>query len=165
MGDEVEGVVRVDLAVLGDGVGIGGNGPVATLSFHRSGESVSSVRIASADARDVDNSLLLLELDEEVRVEPGMPVAFALKGNVPNPFTGSTEIHFNVPHEASVRLRIYNIQGQMIQTLVDGTVSAGRHSETWDGHDSQGQRVSAGIYFCEMQSGSFVATSKLMISR
>jgi hypothetical protein len=164
MGDEVEGVVRVDLAVLGDGIGIGGNGPVATLSFQRIGESVSSVRIASADARDVDNSLLLMELDEEVRVEPGMPAAFALKGNSPNPFTGSTEIRFDVPHSAHVRLSIYNIHGQVVRTLVDGNVPAGRHSEAWDGLDIQRRRVSAGIYFCEMRSGSFVSTSKLVIT-
>ncbi|MFC1800210.1 FlgD immunoglobulin-like domain containing protein, partial [Candidatus Eisenbacteria bacterium] len=165
MGGEVDGVVRVDFAALGGGVAIGGNGPVATLSFQTSGESGSSVRITSADARDVDNSLLLLELDSEVHVEPGMPLMFALRGNSPNPFTGSTEIHFDVPRDASVSLRIYNIQGQMVQTLVDGSVSAGRHSETWDGLDSQGRKVSTGVYFCEMQSGSFVATSKLMISR
>jgi hypothetical protein len=165
MGHEVDGVVRVDFAALGPGVAIGGNGPVATLSFRSSAESGSSVQIMSADARDVDNSPLLLELDSEVEVEPGMPVRFALRGNSPNPFAGSTEIRFDVPHVARVSLRIYNIHGQVVATLVDGVVPAGRQAVTWDGLDSQGRKVSAGVYFCEMQSGSFVATSKLMISR
>jgi flagellar hook assembly protein FlgD len=123
------------------------------------------VQITSADARDVDNSPLLLELDSEVEVEPGMPVMFALRGNSPNPFAGSTEIRFDVPRDAAVSLRIYNIHGQVVATLVDGVVPAGRHTETWDGLDSQGRKVSAGVYFCEMQSGSFVSTHKLMISR
>jgi hypothetical protein len=165
MGDEVGGVVRVDLAALGGGVGIGGNGPVAMLSFLRRGESGSSVKIASVDARDVDNNVLLLTVEDEVEVKPGLPEVFALRGNSPNPFTGSTEISYDIPRESSVILRIYNIHGQVIRTLVDGAVSAGRHSETWDGLDSEGRRVSAGVYFCEMRSGSFVSTHKLMISR
>jgi hypothetical protein len=165
MGGEVDGVVRVDFAALGPGVAIGGNGPVATLSFRRSAESGLSVRITSADARDVDNEVLTLEFDGGASIDPGMPVMFALRGNSPNPFAGSTEIRFDVPRDAAVSLRIYNIHGQVVATLVDGSVAAGRHTETWDGLDSQGRKVSAGVYFCEMQSGSFVATSKLMISR
>ena len=151
--------------MLGGGVGIGGNGPVAMLSFRRSGESGSSVRITSADARDVDNNVLLLSVDDEIRVEPGMPEAFALRGNSPNPFTGSTEISYDIPREAAVMLRIYNIHGQVVRTLVDGAVAAGRHSETWDGLDSQGRKVSAGVYFCKMKSGPFASTHKMMISR
>ncbi|MFC1799949.1 FlgD immunoglobulin-like domain containing protein, partial [Candidatus Eisenbacteria bacterium] len=165
MGGEVDGVVRVDFAALGLGVAIGGNGPVATLSFQTSSESGSSVQITSADARDVENNVLILEFDGGASIDPGMPAMFALRGNSPNPFAGSTEIRFDVPRDARVSLRIYNIQGQIVQTLVDGAVSAGRHAETWDGLDSQGRKVSAGVYFCEMQSGSFVATHKLMISR
>jgi hypothetical protein len=123
------------------------------------------VRITSAGARDVDNNVLLLSVDDEIRVEPGLPEVFSLRGNSPNPFTGSTEISYDIPREASMMLRIYNIHGQVVRTLVDGSVAAGRHSATWDGHDSQGRKVSAGVYFCKMKSGSFVSTCKVMINR
>jgi hypothetical protein len=123
------------------------------------------VQITSADARDVDNEVLTLEFDGGASIDPGTPAMFALRGNSPNPFSGSTEIRFDVPRDARVSLRIYNIHGQVVSTLVDGVVPAGRQAVTWDGLDSQGRKVSAGVYFCEMQSGSFAATSKLMINR
>jgi hypothetical protein len=165
MGDGVKGVVRVDLAALGAGVGIGGNGPVATLSFISRGETGKGVRITSADARDVDNNVLMLSVDDEIHVERHLPEVFALRGNSPNPFTATTQIGYDVPREAAVMLSIYNIQGQKVRTLLDGVAPAGRHSVTWDGRDSNGQPVAAGVYFCEMQSGVFVSTHKVMISR
>ncbi|MFC1800034.1 FlgD immunoglobulin-like domain containing protein, partial [Candidatus Eisenbacteria bacterium] len=162
MGGEVDGVLRVDFAALGSGVAIGGNGPVATLSFQRSGDSGSSVQITSADARDVENNVLILEFDGGAQVEPGMPAMFALRGNSPNPFTGSTEIHFDVPREASMSLRIYNIQGQLVRTLVDGSVSAGRYSETWDGLDGAGQSLPSGVYFVRMSADDYEHKAKIL---
>jgi hypothetical protein len=162
MGGEVGGVVKVDLAALGAGVGIGGDGPVAVLRFTRRGAEATEVGIGQAEARDVDNRVLLLSVNEGVRVDAALPEEFALRGNSPNPFASTTQIGYDVPRAAQVGLRIYNIQGQMVRTLVDGPVPAGRHSETWDGLDGRGHAVPRGVYFLKMSADGNAHMMKLV---
>ena len=64
--------------------------------------------------------------------EPGLPAAFRLEQNYPNPFNPSTAIRYQLTALSRVSLRIYNVLGQQIATLVDGDRLAGYHQETWD---------------------------------
>jgi len=78
----------------------------------------------------------------EVEGGPGQKLAC----NYPNPFNSTTEITFYLPRAAHISLEIYNTLGQKITTLMDGDVSAGVSSVTWDGRDGQGNSVASGIY-------------------
>jgi hypothetical protein len=91
------------------------------------------------------------------------PKTFSLKQNYPNPFNPTTAIHFELPKPANVRLNVYNIQGQLVRTLVNGHSTAGRYQVIWDGRNDRGQTVSSGVYIYRIQAGDFVKTRKMML--
>ncbi len=99
---------------------------------------------------------------------PALPSTFTLYQNYPNPFNPTTRIEFDIKHEGGGRvenaeLHIYNILGQHIRTLVDGSVIAGRHSISWDATDDSGRPVSTGIYLYRLQVGDRSQTRKMLL--
>ena len=82
----------------------------------------------------------------------GTPEEFTLSQNYPNPFNPSTRILFSLPEEASVSLKVYNMLGQEISTLIDAVNPAGTHSATWNGTNSLGERVSSGTYLYRLET-------------
>ena len=88
-----------------------------------------------------------------------------LEQNYPNPFNPSTTITFGVPEASEVKLAIYNLRGQLIQTLYSGPIAAGQHSVVWDGTDFGGAKVASGVYVYKLQAKDFVATKKLIFTK
>ena len=91
-----------------------------------------------------------------------LPKEFALKDNYPNPFNPSTRIDYDLVSTEKVRVVIYNIAGQEVTRLVNTTQEAGYHSVVWTGSDAMGAQVAAGIYFYQIQAGTFVQTKKML---
>ncbi len=88
------------------------------------------------------------------------PEKFALYGGYPNPFNPSTRIKFEVPVAANVSLKIFDINGKLVSTLADGKLSAGEYEAEWNAGNS-----SSGVYFCRLESGETVISSKLVLIR
>ncbi len=110
--------------------------------------------------------VLPLAEDERENVElTSLPTEYALDQNYPNPFNPTTTIKFAVPEAGEISLSIYNLRGQLIQTLYSGPIAAGRHSVVWNGTDSLGLRVASGIYVYRLTAKDFVATRKLAITK
>jgi hypothetical protein len=109
---------------------------------------------------------LLLGSDPKI-VTP--PEKFTLSQNLPNPFGGriaqQTMIAFELPQPAAVRLRIYNILGQQVRTLIDGDLPAGRYERFWDGTDDQGRLAAAGVYFYEVSTPTGTGRKKMLLLR
>ena len=104
--------------------------------------------------------------DDANSVEPpALPEAYALDQNYPNPFNPSTTITFAVPQAGEVTLAIYNLRGQLVQTLFSGAIAAGQHRVVWDGTDSRGTKVSSGVYVYQLKAKDFVATKKLVLTK
>ena len=156
-----EGKVLVDLAVLGTGVTIGGSGEVAVLTF-RALTSEYALGFEDALLRGVENEQLDAEL-EGLESRPEMPTAFRLAQNVPNPFNPKTTVAYEVPQASAVAIRVYDVAGRLVTTLVDGTVEPGRYSVTWNGTASGGESVGSGVYFCVMETPEYHATHKMML--
>jgi hypothetical protein len=96
--------------------------------------------------------------------EPVIPQAFALHQNVPNPFNPTTVIRYGVPEwGGDVTLRIYDVSGRLVRTLVDGTEGPGVKTVTWDGRNDRGQTVSSGVYFYRMTAPGFEMTQKMVL--
>jgi len=76
----------------------------------------------------------------------GQVTTFILDQNVPNPFKQSTMINYQLKTPGLAALKVYNIQGQLVKTLVNAVQPAGQHEVKWDGRDHSGQKVSSGIY-------------------
>jgi hypothetical protein len=85
---------------------------------------------------------------------------FLLKQNYPNPFNPSTTISYDLPTRSHVTLKIFNLLGQEVATLVNGEVEAGRHQMQWNARG-----LSSGVYFYRLQAGKFVETRKLILLR
>jgi hypothetical protein len=99
-----------------------------------------------------------------VTADPGVPSAYALHQNVPNPFNPTTTIAYDVPPGGGVvTLRVYDVAGRLVRTLVDTHQMAGRKFATWDGRNNSGLTVATGVYFYRMQAGNFVQTRKMLL--
>ncbi len=85
-----------------------------------------------------------------------IPLKFELRQNHPNPFNPTTTISYELDKQQTVTLRIYDTNGSLVKTLINGTQESGNHEVVWDGRNSEGIRVPTGIYFYELinQQGS-----------
>ena len=111
-------------------------------------------------------SIISAELNEgSIPVQMALPLEFALESNAPNPFNPTTSIAFSLPETGRATLNIYNISGQLVRTLVDGQVEAGRHNVTWNGCDALGHEAAAGVYIYRLTSPSGVMTRRMVLAR
>ena len=158
---EEEGRVLVDVAVLGTGVTIGGSGDLAILTF-RSLTGGYQLDVDSARLRDVNN----LDLDARLGGYASggdLPTVFRLVQNAPNPFNPKTTLAYHVPRESEVTIRVYDVAGRSVRTLLDGVVEPGRHAAVWDGTNDSGEAVGSGIYFCTMEAPDFRDSRKMTL--
>jgi len=88
---------------------------------------------------------------------------FVLRQNYPNPFNPSTTIEYILPKAGYIRLVICDLLGREIRTLMDEKQPAGHFQTSWDGTDEHSQTVAAGVYFCVLQSGEWIAVKKLVL--
>ena len=86
------------------------------------------------------------------------PLTYNLKQNYPNPFNPVTKIYFQIPEPGKVNLTVYDIQGRVVTTLVNGQMEEGRYSIPFNGSN-----LSSGIYFYEMVIGDYREVRKMML--
>jgi hypothetical protein len=91
--------------------------------------------------------------------------SFGLMQNHPNPFNPLTRIGFSLDERARVALRVYDISGKVVKTLVHETLAAGRHTATWDGEDESGRSVASGVYVCRLETTGKTDTRKMVLLR
>ncbi|MCK4235878.1 MAG: T9SS type A sorting domain-containing protein, partial [Candidatus Krumholzibacteria bacterium] len=91
------------------------------------------------------------------------PRAYNLAQNFPNPFNPATKIKFDMKEKGLVTIRIYNVAGQLVRTLVNEVRDAGSYTEPWDGRNNIGAGVASGIYFYKMETKNFSRTRKMVL--
>jgi hypothetical protein len=92
-------------------------------------------------------------------------LSLSLGQNYPNPFNPTTQISFYLPENQTVALKIYNLKGQVIKTLIETKLAAGEHSFVWNGLDSEGEQVSTGIYLYRLYTPQQNITRKMVLSK
>lgn len=95
----------------------------------------------------------------------GIPMIYNLGQAFPNPSGGMTTIKYSLKSPGQTSLKIYNILGAEIRTLVNDRQAANNYSVTWDGRDNGGREVAKGVYFYKLISGNYSATKKVMLLR
>ena len=90
-------------------------------------------------------------------------IEFQLQQNYPNPFNATTVISYSLPKKSKITLKIYNILGQEIKTLVSKIQLQGKKSAIWDGTDNQNKKVGSGIYFYILQIDNEVKSKKMVL--
>ena len=97
--------------------------------------------------------------------QTSVPSGYSLAQNNPNPFNPNTDIRYQIPDVRSsihTTLKIYNILGQEVRTLVDKVRVAGYYTVTWDGRDDRGIEVASGVYLYRLQVGSYSAIKRMV---
>jgi hypothetical protein len=102
------------------------------------------------DAQVIHN--YITDVDDENNLE--RTITFELYQNYPNPFNPVTTIKYNIPSGTNVNIKIYDLMGKEIATLVNTYKPAGLHSITWDGKDKTGRELSSGIYYYQVRAGN-----------
>lgn len=98
-------------------------------------------------------------------LEALLPTKFELGQSYPNPANRELTIRYALPQEARVSIKVYNVAGQLIRTLVSCPMAAGYHSVRWDGKTDNGHSAGPGVYFYRMDAGTFSSTKKLILAR
>ncbi len=145
------------------GTGTAGNtdGSLTTAQF----SSPSYVCVHNGDLYITDNGSQsirkisnILATDIEAGSEKNFPTQFSLSQNFPNPFNPSTTIEYGIPVKGNVSLKIFNLLGKEIATLVNEEKNAGTHSVKFDAAN-----LPSGIYFSQLRVGNFTETRKMIL--
>ncbi|MBK6912314.1 MAG: T9SS type A sorting domain-containing protein [Ignavibacteriales bacterium] len=91
-----------------------------------------------------------------------IPKEFSLNQNYPNPFNPTTKISWQSPAGSWQTLKIYDVLGNEVATLVDEYKPAGRYEVEFDSHSDKGQNLSSGVYFYQLKAGDFIQTRKMI---
>jgi hypothetical protein len=120
------------------------------------------------EAIDAAGNRALCSATVEVKLAIGIddkPIAvgFAFAGPLPNPYPGAGIVRFSLPREEHIRIAVYSASGRRVGAVVDGLWPAGEHEVPWRAMDVRGQRLANGIYFMEMESGTFKSTRRVTV--
>ncbi|RKX25676.1 MAG: hypothetical protein DRP47_09405, partial [Candidatus Zixiibacteriota bacterium] len=139
----------------------GGNSVVFdTLTFSSPGSKyVFSIKDPIVSLSPYWTGRYVFKAASDVTEIPGdLPETYSLSQNYPNPFNPNTVINFDVPVKSHVSLKVYNILGQLVETLVDKEMSPGPYEATFDGTG-----IASGIYFYKLETDKFTETKKMVL--
>jgi len=113
---------------------------------------------------DFDGSFTYSDI---IEVEVAVPNIFSLEQNYPNPFNPSTTIRYEIPEQSFVTIKVYDILGNEITTLVNEEKAAGNYEVEFNtsSHSGNVRNLTSGIYFYRLQAGSFIETKKMILMK
>ncbi len=146
---------------------LGGDTYTLDLTGHPGGPFKVYLTISYEDAclnqRQVLDSLIL---DPEATGSEVPEVrTFKLVQNYPNPFNPNTTINYQIPVGCHVRLKIFDVTGRLVRTLVDEPKERGIHEAIWNGRDNAGRQVASGVYFYRMEAANYIETKRMVLLR
>jgi hypothetical protein len=134
------------------------------LSFHCRDETVLPdrtywyrIRLSGVPGEEVCGPI-------QVRTTPA-PTRYRVHQSYPNPFNPFCTIRYEIPLKSKVLLRVFDVSGSVVRTLLDDWMNAGAHSEVWDGRGDSGEELSSGVYFYRLDAGGFSAVHKTVLLR
>ncbi|NOT32643.1 MAG: T9SS type A sorting domain-containing protein [Candidatus Eisenbacteria bacterium] len=93
------------------------------------------------------------------------PIRVVMRPPFPNPFARDAALTYSLPARLPVRMRIFDLQGALVRTLVDGMIEPGVRTASWDGSNDRGERMVSGVYFAELTAGGETVRHKLVRMR
>jgi len=119
------------------------------------------------DTVEADNAPFSITIDGanalRTYLEGLLPEEFALHQNYPNPFNPVTTLRYDLPENSFVNVTIYDMLGRQVKTLVNQSQVAGYKSVIWNASNESGKSVSAGLYLCQINTGKFTQTKKMIL--
>jgi hypothetical protein len=105
------------------------------------------------------------EINSFVEDEETIPNAFSLEQNYPNPFNPSTNIGFRISDGGFVSLKVYDVLGNEVATIVNEELPAGTYEVEFNSHSGEVRNLTSGVYFYQLQAGDFIQTKKMVLMR
>ncbi len=138
-------------------------GDSVTLTYAIGYAELENELLAVADSaqKKYDNVLVSVERATDSR----LPKSLSLGQNYPNPFNPTTTIQFELSKNATIKLDVYNLQGQLVKVIATGDYQAGFYLATWDGKDSSGRDVGSGIYIYRLSTDHTTLSKKMLLVR
>jgi hypothetical protein len=103
---------------------------------------------------------------EAARIEIAtFDLRFSLADPTPNPIRGTADLAFSLPRDGNVQMRIYDVRGRHVSTLINDRLDSGHHAVVWEGRDDDGRQLADGIYFLRLETAGKVLTRKLLLVR
>jgi len=173
--DKNAGRVSIGITRKAGQSGVSGAGAVAKIKLRVSSQAVRGQAITfvlqNVAANDsvgqpiqlsVANGQIILVNVASRQNEP-LPAAFGLHANTPNPFNPSTAIQYDLAEPVEVTVKIFDMLGRQVRTLVNQPQAAGRYSIVWDGRDESGRGVTSGTFIYQLRAGGFVQNRKMLL--
>ncbi len=159
------GPAAIDVALLGAGAGIGGEGVLAHATFRVLAAGDPGLAITRAEARDAENRQIVFDAGDAVDAAPAPPARTAFASVSPNPSPGGLRVAFTLARPGRVSLAVFDLAGRRVRELFDETREAGVHRVAWDGRDAAGHAVPAGLYVLRLDAPGTIATRRVTIVR
>jgi hypothetical protein len=118
---------------------------------------------AANDTLWIDRIEAITDMPMSVKDKKIIPTASMLEQNFPNPFNPTTRIRYFLPEARHVVLKVFNVFGEEIRTLIDHVQPAGKHVVVWNGRGKEDQHLPSGVYFCRLASNHFQQTIKMLL--
>jgi len=114
----------------------------------------------------VEDEIVFFDLtSKDDQQSNALPVTTEIRSIYPNPFNPETTIEFNLKENSQVNIRVYNLKGQLVKTIINSKLEAGNHKIVWNGTNSNEQRVASGLYFCKMETKDKSVTEKMILMK
>ena len=139
--------------------GVSGRGTLAIVELNLANGEQPVVRVRY-ELRDSENNLAGLGQTSEVN--SAVPMEFGLRPAYPNPFNPSTTLSFVLPEAADVSLRVFNVIGQEVATIVNGHLNAGEHTMIWNAESSK-SALTTGVYFLRLEALGRTSLQKVIL--
>ena len=152
-----DGVTSIAMAS-GDALAVGGQILMMEAEILQTSENIS----LTIDKIQL-NDRAILKVTSVANGQAAIPETFALLQNYPNPFNPSTTIEFQMPKNGFVELKVYDVAGREITTLISEMKNAGAYHVTWNGVDKHGANAASGVYFYRINAGSFTQIKKMLL--
>jgi hypothetical protein len=121
----------------------------------------SYIIISATDSKGAvtkDSTLLYVKVMDDVPNDPGVPTSYEMTQNFPNPFNPTTTIQYSIPNESKVTLKVYNLIGQEVATLVNKVQATGNYNVNFDAAN-----LPSGIYIYRLQAGTYTQVRKMTL--
>ncbi len=136
-------------------------GTISEDGIYEAGPTLGEFTVSAEDSSGSLQATAHVTIDQITGViseEGTLPIEFSLRQNTPNPFNPSTRIHFRLAKASRVTLEVFNVRGQLVETVLDRQLPAGNYSTVWEAAENP-----SGVYFYRLQAGEFTDSRKMLL--
>jgi len=134
-------------------------------TFFGGSNQENATPVEVSEGQNAENVDITESTTDVEQVGETVPASFNLEQNFPNPFNPETSIKYQLAGQREVSLKVFNLLGQDVATLVNQKQEAGVYRATWDGTNRFGQKVASGVYLFQLKAGDFQMTRKMVMMR